>query len=57
MMEDGTILLGVLIDFEIITVLAIDGSNTSVWQQFDQTDYVINLQCTIAKVDEMKLIK
>lgn len=39
---DATTLLGVLIDFGIITILVIDGIGTGAWQQFDQTTYVID---------------
>jgi hypothetical protein len=42
---DATTLLGVLIDFGIITVLVIDGAATGAWQQFDQTSYVLDPVC------------
>lgn len=42
---DATTLLGVLIDFGIITVLVVDGAATGAWQQFDQTSYVLDPVC------------
>lgn len=42
---DATTLLGVLIDFGIITVLVVDGLGTGAWQQFDQTSYVLDPIC------------
>ena len=42
---DPTTLLGVLIDFGIITVLVVDGVGTGAWQQFDQTSYVLDPVC------------
>jgi len=35
-----------LIDWGIITILLVDGVGTGAWQQFDQTSYVIDPQCT-----------
>lgn len=46
---DATTLLGVLIDFGIISVLVVDGAATGAWKKFDQTSYVIDPQCPIAK--------
>ena len=42
---DAITLLGILIDFGIISVLLIDGAATGAWQQFDQTSYVIDPRC------------
>lgn len=42
---DGTTLLGVLIDFGLISVLIVDGAATGAWQQFDQTSYVLDPRC------------
>lgn len=39
---DATTLLGVLIDWGIISILCVDGIGTGAWQQFDQTAYVID---------------
>lgn len=39
---DATTLLGILIDWGIISVLVIDGLGTGAWQQFDQTNYIID---------------
>ncbi len=43
---DATTLLGIFFDFGIITILVIDGVATGAWQQFDQTSYVVDPQCT-----------
>ena len=42
---DATTLLGVLIDWGIISVLLIDGAATGAWQDFDQTSYVVDPVC------------
>jgi len=42
---DAITLLGILIDWGIISVLLIDGAATGAWQQFDQTSYVIDPRC------------
>lgn len=39
---DATTLLGVLIDWGIISVLIVDGMGTGAWQQFDQTNYIMD---------------
>ena len=39
---DATCLLGILIDWGIISILCVDGLGTGAWQQFDQTVYVID---------------
>ena len=43
---DAITLLGVFIDFGIITILIVDGAATGSWQQFDQTSYVLDPQCS-----------
>ena len=43
---DAITLLGVLIDFGLVSVLLIDGAATGAWQQFDQTSYVIDPRCS-----------
>ncbi len=43
---DAITLLGILIDFGIVSVLIIDGAATGAWQQFDQTSYVLDPRCT-----------
>ena len=43
---DSVTLLGVLIDWGLISVLLIDGAGTGAWQQFDQTSYVLDPVCT-----------
>lgn len=42
---DAITLLGILIDFGIFSVLIVDGAATGAWQQFDQTNYVIDPRC------------
>ena len=42
---DAITLLGVLIDFGLISVLLVDGAGTGAWQQFDQTSYVVDPHC------------
>ncbi|WP_414728118.1 hypothetical protein [Zhongshania aliphaticivorans] len=42
---DATTLLGIFIDFGIISILVIDGVGTGAWQQFDQTSYVVDPRC------------
>lgn len=42
---DGITLLGVLIDFGLISVLVVDGAATGAWQKFDQTSYVLDPHC------------
>lgn len=43
---DAITLLGVLIDFGIVSVLLIDGAATGAWQQFDQTSFVVDPRCS-----------
>lgn len=38
---DAVTLLGILLDWGIISILIIDGAATGAWQQFDQTSYVV----------------
>jgi hypothetical protein len=42
---DATTLLGVFIDLGIISILVVDGVGTGAWQEFDQTNYIIDAQC------------
>lgn len=42
---DATTLLGILIDWGLISILVIDGAATGAWKQFDQTSYVVDPQC------------
>ena len=39
---DATTLLGILIDWGIISILIVDGVATGAWAQFDQTSYVLD---------------
>lgn len=43
---DAITLLGILIDYGIITILIIDGAATGAWQQFDQTSFVVDPICS-----------
>ena len=42
---DPTTLLGVLLDWGIISILVVDGAATGSWQKFTQTSYVIDPDC------------
>ena len=42
---DAITLLGVLIDFGLVSVLLVDGAATGAWQQFDQTSFVVDPRC------------
>ncbi len=42
---DVITLLGLFIDYGIISILLIDGAATGAWQEFDQTSYVIDPRC------------
>ncbi|QOJ20335.1 MAG: lipoprotein [Gammaproteobacteria bacterium] len=44
---DATTLLGILIDFGLISMLVVDGAGTGAWNKFDQTSYVIDPQCPV----------
>lgn len=46
---DATTLLGIFIDFGIISILVIDGAATGAWNKFDQTSYIIDPQCPVNK--------
>ena len=39
---DAITLLGILLDWGIISILIIDGAATGAWTQFDQTSYVLD---------------
>ncbi|EJL6481878.1 PEGA domain-containing protein [Vibrio cholerae] len=43
---DATTLLGIFIDFGIVSILVVDGLGTGAWQQFDQTSYIVNANCS-----------
>lgn len=42
---DATTLLGILIDWGIISILIVDGLATGAWAQFDQTNFVVDPRC------------
>lgn len=42
---DPTTLLGVFLDWGIISVLIVDGAATGSWQKFNQTSFVIDPDC------------
>ena len=39
---DSVTLLGILLDWGIISILIVDGAATGAWTQFDQTSYVLD---------------
>ena len=43
---DALTLLGIFIDYGIISILVIDGVATGAWQQFDQDSYVVDPNCS-----------
>ena len=43
---DPTTLLGVLIDWGVISILIVDGAATGAWQQFTSTSYVVDPECS-----------
>lgn len=51
---DPTTLLGILLDWGIISILVVDGIATGAWQQFDQTSFVIDPGCSGEKEKEEK---
>lgn len=42
---DPTTLLGVLVDWGLISILVVDGAGTGAWQKFKQTSYVLDPKC------------
>lgn len=42
---DATTLLGILIDYGIISILLIDGAATGAWQDFDQDNFQLEVEC------------
>lgn len=48
---DATTLLGIFIDYGIVSILLIDGAATGAWKKFDQTSYVVDPNCD-AKMGE-----
>ncbi|NRD73831.1 PEGA domain-containing protein [Shewanella sp. VB17] len=42
---DPTTLLGIFIDYGIVSILLIDGAATGAWQEFEQTNYVLDPIC------------
>jgi hypothetical protein len=42
---DPTTLLGVFIDWGIISILVVDGAATGAWQKFNQTSYIVDPDC------------
>ncbi|QMV15446.1 PEGA domain-containing protein [Vibrio spartinae] len=43
---DPTTLLGVFIDFGLVSILVVDGVGTGAWQKFDQTSYIVDTNCS-----------
>lgn len=42
---DATTLLGIFIDYGLISILIVDGVATGAWQKFDQESYVVDPRC------------
>lgn len=42
---DATTLLGIFVDYGLVSILIVDGAATGAWQKFDQTSYVIDPDC------------
>lgn len=42
---DPTTLLGIFVDWGIISILVVDGAATGAWQKFNQTSYVVDPDC------------
>ncbi len=45
---DAVTLLGLFIDFGIVSILVVDGAATGAWSQFDQTSFVVDPSCARA---------
>ncbi len=43
---DATTLLGIPLDYGLISIFIVDGLGTGAWQQFNQTTYVVSSKCT-----------
>ena len=42
---DATTLLGIFIDFGVVSILVVDGVGTGAWQKFDQSAYIVDPLC------------
>lgn len=42
---DPTTLLGIFLDWGLISILVVDGAATGAWQKFSQTSYVVDPNC------------
>ena len=42
---DAVTLLGILLDWGIISILIVDGMATGAWKQFDQTSFIVDPIC------------
>ena len=42
---DPATLLGLLVDWGIISILVVDGAATGAWQKFVQTSYIVDPKC------------
>lgn len=42
---DPTTLLGIFLDWGIISILVVDGAATGAWQKFSQTSFVVDPNC------------
>ena len=42
---DATTLLGIFVDFGVVSILVVDGVGTGAWQKFDQSAYIVDPLC------------
>src|SRR5258708_19428969 len=47
---DGISLLGILLDFGLISILLVDGAATGAWTHATQTDYILTPECPAGKL-------
>src|SRR5713101_137051 len=47
---DGISLLGIILDFGLISVLVVDGAATGAWTHATQTDYILTPECSDGSV-------
>ncbi len=42
---DATTLLGIFVDFGVVSILVVDGVGTGAWQKFDQNAFIVDPIC------------
>ena len=42
---DATTLLGIFVDFGVVSILVVDGVGPGAWQKFDQSAYIVDPLC------------